>query len=247
METQSATILTGYSEREKGAYLAALASLSTADRQATPDEVDHLREMAKAAGLSPAQEEFIVHAAIDMTGEDLKKCLDVLKTSDLKYSLITDLIALAKADESYSEEEKTNIERISEYLGLNNKQVSVLDEFVSKAATKEVEPEQVSQPGFMESLGLKKNFADAGLNIGSMGRGLMGVLGPLVLGGLAAKALGGNRGFGRRATGGLGGMLGGGMLGGGLPGGMGGLGSLINGINRSRNNRSLGGLLGRII
>jgi uncharacterized tellurite resistance protein B-like protein len=243
METQSATILTGYSEREKGAYLAALASLSTADRQATSEETEHLREMAKAAGLSQAQEDFIVHAAADMTGEDLKKCLDVLKGSELKYSLITDLIALAKADESYSEEEKTNIERISQYLGLDNKQVSVLDEFVSKAATKNAEPEQVSQPGFMESLGLKKNFADAGLNINSMGRGLMGILGPLVLGGIAAKALGGNRGFGGRSMGGgLGGMLGGGMM-----GGMGGLGSLMNGINRSRNNRSLGGMLGRIL
>jgi uncharacterized tellurite resistance protein B-like protein len=239
METQSATILTGYSEREKGAYLAALASLSTADRQATTEETEHLREMAKAAGLSQAQEDFIVHAAADMTGEDF-----VLKSSELKYSLVTDLIALAKADESYSEEEKTNIERISQYLGLDNKQVSLLDEFVSKAATKNVEPEQVSQPGFMESLGLKKNFADAGLNMNTMGRGLMGILGPLVLGGIAAKALGGNRGFGGRSMGG--GMLGG-MLGGGMMGGMGGLGSLMNGINRSRNNRSLGGMLGRIL
>jgi hypothetical protein len=181
---------------------------------------------------------------VDMTGEDLKKCLDELKTSELKYSLVTDLIALAKADESYSDEEKTNIEKISQYLGLDNKQVSLLDEFVSKAATKDVEPEQMSRPGFIESLGLKKNFSDAGMNIGGMGRGLMGILGPMVLGGLAAKALGGNRGFGGRSMGG--GMLGG-MLGGGMMGGMGGLGSLISGINRSRNNRSLGGMLGRVI
>ena len=110
METQEKSILTGHTEREKGAYLAALASLSTADRSATQDELDHLREMAEAADLSEQQTQFILHAATDISGEDLKKCLDILKDSDLKYSLISDMIALAKADGQYSGEEKENID-----------------------------------------------------------------------------------------------------------------------------------------
>src|SRR4051812_42751726 len=100
MELNTESILTGYSEREKGAYLAALASLSTADRQASQQELDHLREVAQAAGLSQQQEQFILQSATDISGEELKKCLDVLKTSQLRFSLITDLIALAKADEN---------------------------------------------------------------------------------------------------------------------------------------------------
>jgi hypothetical protein len=44
----------------------------------------------------------------------------------------------------------------------------------------------------------------------------------------------------------LGGLLGGGRMSGGM-GGLGGLGSLIGGITKSRNNRSIGGLLGRIL
>jgi uncharacterized tellurite resistance protein B-like protein len=251
MNTQTESILTGYSEREKGAYLAALASLATADRAASEEELDHLREMAKAAGLSEQQEEFIIHSATDITGEDLKKCLDVLKSSDLKYSLVTDLIALAKADNSYSDEEKKNIESISQYLGITNNQVSLLDQFVDKAAEKDPSPEEATRPGFPESLGMKDKFSQAGLNVGSMGS-IIGMLGPLLLGGIAGRALGGNRRGGLGGMGGglmggvLGSVLGGGRMPGGT-GGLGGLGSLIGGITQSRNNRSMGGLLGRLL
>jgi uncharacterized tellurite resistance protein B-like protein len=252
MQLQQETILTGHTEREKGAYLAALASLATADRRASEDELNHLREIAKSAGLSPQQEEFIVHSATDISGEDLKKCLDVLRTSDLRYSLITDLIALAKADENYTEDEQANIEKIANYLDVDSKQVSVLDQFVSKAAEKAESPEALNKPGFLDSLGLRDKFSNAGFNMGSMGRGLMGMLGPMLLGGIAARALGGRRTS--MGGGGLGGGLLGGMLGGvmgsnrmGMGGMGGGLGSLLNGLNRSRNNRSMGGLLGRLM
>lgn len=254
MQTQSASVLTGYSEREKGAYLAALASLSTADRQASQEELDHLREVAHAAGLSPQQEQFILDSATDISGEELKKCLDVLKTSQLRYSLITDLIALAKADENYTEDEKENIEKIARYLDVNGSQVDVLDEFVSKAAEKDPSPEQAQSSGFLDSLGMRDKLSKAGLNFGGGGGGgLMGMLGPILLGGIAAKALGGRRrtGGGMLGGGGLGGGLLGGALGGMLGGGMGGvgggLGSILGGMNRSRKSRSMGGLLGRIL
>lgn len=238
MEIQSEPILTWYSEREKGAYFAALASLATADRKASQEELDHLRDMAKAAGLSQQQEDFILHAANDITGEDLTQCLDILKKSDLRYSLVTDLIALAKADGTFTDEDKAHVEKIAQYLEVDQKQVSVLDKFVSKAAAAEPSsPEEVQQPGFLDSLGMRDKFKKAGLDMGAMGKNIMGMLGPLVLGGIAARAL-----RGRRSS--MGGM-GGGMLGGRMGMG-GGLGSLISGINRSRGNRRMGGMLGRL-
>jgi uncharacterized tellurite resistance protein B-like protein len=258
MQLESESVLAGYSEREKGAYLAALASLSTADRQASQEELDHLREMAQSAGLSQQQEQFILDSATDISGEELKKCLDVLKTSQLRYSLITDLIALAKADENYTEDEKENIEKIAKYLGVDSNQVDVLDEFVSKAAEKDPSPEQAQSSGFFDSLGMREKLSKAGLNSGG-GGGLMGMLGPILLGGIAAKALGrkttrsGGGGMfgGASGGGGLGGGLLGGVLGSVLGGGMGGLGgglgSILGGINRGRNNKSLGGMLGRIL
>jgi uncharacterized tellurite resistance protein B-like protein len=250
MQIQSETILAGYSEQEKAAYLGALAALATADREATGQELDHFREIAQAAGLSPELEQEILHAAQDVSGQDLKKCLDVLKTSDLRYSLITDLIALAKADDSYTEDEKRNIEKVSRYLQVDQNQFSVLDQYVSQAAETPHAAEEIAKPGFQKSLGMQDKFLNAGFNPGAIGKSLFGFLGPMLLGGMAARALGG----GRRSSGMggmLGGLLGGGsMMGGGgfgLPGGLsGGLGSILSGMNQSRNNQSMGGLFGRL-
>ena len=236
MEIKSQTILTGYSDQEKGAYLGVLASLATADRQASPEEIEQIKDVAHSAGLSSSQEAAVIRAATELSGEELIKCLDILKSSNLRFSLITDLIALAEADASYTEDEKKNIEKISQYLQIDQKQFSLLDQFVHKAAEK---PEEVNRPGFLESLGLKDQFAKAGVNPQAIGKGLLGMLGPILLGTMAAKAMRG-RGMG----GSLGGMLGGNSMGMGVPGGFG---SILSGLNRSRNTRSMGGLLGRLL
>ena len=81
MEVQSETLLTKYAEHEKVAYLGALAGLATADREASDEEIEHLREIAHAAGLSAEDEQNILQAAKDISGNDLKKHLDVLKGS----------------------------------------------------------------------------------------------------------------------------------------------------------------------
>jgi len=252
MEVQSETLLTKHAEHEKVAYLGALAGLATADREASDEEIEHLREIIRAVGLSNENEQNILEAAKDTSGNDLKRHLDVLKGSDLRYSLITDLIALAKVDESYTEEERKNIERVAMYLNVDQSQFSVLDQFVNKAATEERTPEELVRPDYLQSTGMAQNFSNAGFDLASVGKSLFGFLGPVLLGSLAGRTLGGRKGSG--ALGGLGGALLGGLLrggtntgGGGLPGGIGGLGSLISGLNTSRNNQSLGGLLGRLL
>ena len=252
MEVRSETLLTKYAEHEKAAYLGALAGLATADREASDEEVQQFREIARTAGLSAQDEQNILQAAKDTTGNDLKKHLDVLKGSMLRYSLITDLITLAKADQSYTDEERTMIEKVAKYLNVDEKQFSVLDQLVNKAAAEGTSPEEVAKPEYLASTGMAEKFSNAGFDIGSIGKSLFGLLGPVLLGTLAGKALGK-----RGGSGGLGG-LGGGLLGGllqgrnnpggmGLPGGMGGLGSLISGLNTGRNNQSLGGLLGKLL
>src|SRR6476620_4600081 len=100
MEKQ--TILEGYSDLEKGAYLGAIASIATADRQATEEELTYIRELCEAADLSGEQTNLIERAATELSGEELNRCLDVLKGSDLKHSLITDMIAFAKSDGNYT-------------------------------------------------------------------------------------------------------------------------------------------------
>jgi uncharacterized tellurite resistance protein B-like protein len=249
MEVQSETLLTKYAAHEKVAYLGALAGLATADREASTDEIEQLREIAHAAGLSNEDEQNILQAAKDMSGNDLKNHLDVLKGSPLRYSLITDLISLAKADGNYTDEERKMIEKVAKYLNVSENQFAALDQLVNKAAADGRSPEEFARPDYLQSTGMEQKFSNAGFDMGSIGKSLFGFLGPVLLGSLAGGALGKTTGSG--AFGGLGGALLGGLLQGrskaGGMGSPGGLGSLISGLNTSRNNQSMGGLLGRLL
>ena len=248
MEPNTEEFLSGYSSEEKAAYLGALASLATADRHADEQEVEHFREMASTAGISEVETETILEAAHDTTGDYLLKSLDALKRSELRFSLVTDLIALAKADENYTSTEKTNIEKVSRYLGVNRDQFSILDQFVDKAAHSDSDDEEISKPEFMRSLGMQNQFSGAGINMSSIGSGLLRFLGPMLLGGMAARTLGGRR---TGSGGGMGGMFGNNPMSMGRTGGLGGLGgglgSIISGMSRGRNNQSVGGMLGRLL
>jgi uncharacterized tellurite resistance protein B-like protein len=240
---QSEKLLKDYTDVEKGAYIGAIASIATADKSASEEEMEFLDALADSAQLSPEQKETVRRAATELTGEELQKCLDVLKGSDLRFSLVTDLIAFAEADQNYSPEEKTNIEKIAQHLNINKQQFSLLDQFVKKTATTEVTPQQVQSQGFLGSLGMGDQFKSAGINMSSLTKGLLGVAGPIILAGLLRG--GRRRSMGGGYGGGLGGALGGGMLGGGMRGG--GLGSLIGMLSGGRGLGSTGGLFSRVL
>ena len=241
-------LLKDHTDEEKGAYLGAISSLATADRSASEEELEYIRDLAASADLSPQQQEYVVRAATELTGEELQRCLEILKNSDLKFSLITDLISFAESDKNYSPEEKANVEKIAQYLGVNRQQFSLLDQFVKKTAAAQVTPEEVQKPGFMESLGLEDKMKSAGINSSTLMKTVLGIAGPLVLasmfnrrrsGGFGGGMLGGGGGMG-------GGMLGRGMMGGGMMGG--GIGSVISMLNGGRGGfGSTGGLLGRML
>ncbi len=249
-------LLKDFSDREKGAYLGAIASIATADHSASEEEIEHMEMLAESAGLSDSQKESVVRAATELSGDELARCLEVLKTSELRFSLVTDLIAFGQADQNYSAEEKKNVEKIAAHLDINKEQFSLLDQFVDK--TQDAQPahqEEVSSPGFLQSLGLEEKFKNAGIDWRTIGKGLLGIAGPLLL----AKMMSGRRGGNQMASsgdgGGLGSMLSGGLLAGGLGsllgGGRnssgGGIGSLISGLSGGRGFGNSGGLLSRLL
>ncbi|MEJ7626266.1 MAG: TerB family tellurite resistance protein [Ferruginibacter sp.] len=254
---QKITILDGYSNIEKGAYLGAIASIATADRTASEEELEYLEALTESANLTEEQGELIRQAASsEMSDSDLTRCLDELKNSDLRFSLVSDVIAFAEADESYSEEEKRYVEKIATHLGVNQEQFSLLDQFTKKAV-KEVpnqaaalESEETSPNSFFESLGFGDKLKNAGINKNSLFRGALGILGPLLLSRMLS---GGRRGGNTNRSGGLLGGGGGGLLGGGGGGGLlggllGGGGGLLGGLlGGGRGFSGAGGLLGRIL
>jgi uncharacterized tellurite resistance protein B-like protein len=235
-QTQT-TILSGYTNLEKGAYLGAIASLATADRVATEEEIDYINALIESAEISDDQAELIRKVANSEVGDDdLERFLSVLKTSELRFSLVSDVIAFAQADNNYTEQEKEKVKQIASYLGVNPEQFSVLDEFTQKAVdevpqhAEELESEQTTPSSFFSSLGFGDKLKNAGINTNSLFKGALGIIGPILL----AKMFTGRRG--RNSMGG-GGLLGG-ILGSAMGSGM--LGSLLGG-------KSSGGLLGGLL
>jgi uncharacterized tellurite resistance protein B-like protein len=227
-------VLEGYSDQEKGAYLGAVASIATADRQASEEEMQYIAALCEAADISETQKEAVMRAANELSGEELKKCLDILKNSDLKYSLVTDVIAFAKADNNYAAEEQKRVEEISQYLEVNQTQFSLLNEFTEKAAVKDVPAEEKAKPSFLSSLGLNDKLKNAGINSNGLMKGLLAIGGPILLGSILSGAMR-RRGRGTGMFGNMGGLMGGA-----------GLGSIIGMLSGGRGFRNTGGLLGRI-
>jgi uncharacterized tellurite resistance protein B-like protein len=228
-------VLEGYSDQEKGAYLGAVASIATADRTASDEEMQYIAALCDAADISEQQKEAVIRAASELSGDELKKCLDILKNSELKYSLVTDVIAFAKADKHYADEEQQKVKEMSQYLGVDQNQFSLLNEFTDKAAAKDVPAEEKASPSFLSSLGLNDKLKNAGINTSGLMKGLLGMAGPIILGSLLSGALR-RRGRGTGMLGNMGGRMGGG-----------GLGSIIGMLSGGRGFGNSGGLLGRIL
>src|SRR5687768_13321645 len=98
MNEQETQLLKNYSEQEKAAYLGAIASVASADRVASAEEVQFLTLLSQSAGLSAEGQQEVVAAAQDSSNISVRQCLDILKNSELRFSFITDVMSFAKAD-----------------------------------------------------------------------------------------------------------------------------------------------------
>ncbi|KAA9331817.1 TerB family tellurite resistance protein [Adhaeribacter soli] len=235
MENQEVQLLKDYSDTEKGAYLGAIASIASADRDASEQEIKFLAALSESAGLSQESTRAVLSAAHDPANLSVQKCLDVLKGSDLRYSFITDIMSFAKADGHLSGEEEELIKGMADYLGVNQQQYGVLKEFVNVADESAKKGEIVEAHALGASSestggGMGDMLKKAGIPADGLMKGVLAVAAPILI---ASILRGGSRRGGM--MGGMGGM-GGGLLGGGLLGGL--LGSVMSGgMNR-------GGMMG---
>jgi uncharacterized tellurite resistance protein B-like protein len=227
-------ILEGHTDIEKTAYLGAIASIATADRQATEEELAYISGLCNAAGLNADQTTTVQNAATDLSGKELEKNLEVLKNSNLKFSLVADLMTFAKSDNNYSEEEDESIHKIAEYLGVDQHQFSLLDQFADKATNTDIDTTQNNPQQILNGSGIKDKLENAGINSSSLLKGLISIAAPMILSRVFSRGMG--RSTGASTSGGLGGLLGGG-----------GLGSLIGMLSGGRGLGSAGGMLGRIL
>lgn len=239
-------LLNDYSPEERSAYLKAVTALATADRTASDEEKELLTMIAESANIPAEDIDNILSAAgHPNTEKEFQQSLDILKNSELRFSLMTDLLAFAESDNTVTPEEKQYLEKVAAHLNINQQQFSTINQFVNKTADAEVRQQATSEPqGFLESIGMNNQFNNAGMNFGNISKGLLGMLGPILLGKLMGRNTGGGSGLGGllgglTGRGGLGGMLGGSGSGGGL-------GSLISMLNGGKGMGNIGGMLGRM-
>ncbi|UOQ73444.1 TerB family tellurite resistance protein [Hymenobacter cellulosilyticus] len=225
-------LLQNYSEPEKAAYLSVIASLASADREASAAEVEFLQQLAQNAGLSQGATQQVLTAAQDASNESIKQNLDALRGSDLRFSLITDLISFARADGAYSNTEEEMVNKMAAYLGINQQQTQALESVVDQAASVPHDPQDPGKQGFLS--GVTNKLESVGIPKGALMAGLLGVVAPMVISGVMNR---GGRSAGMGSMGGMGGGLGS-VLGGGSMGG------LLGGAASSGMGGLLGGLLG---
>jgi uncharacterized tellurite resistance protein B-like protein len=214
-------LLQNYSEAEKTAYLSAIASLATADREASGAETQFLQALTQQAGLSGGATQQVLAAAQDSNNQSIQQNLDALKGSDLRFSLVTDLISFARADGSYANDEEAMVGKMAAYLGINEQQKQTLETVVDQAATVAHNPEDPAKKGFFDSIGDK--LSSVGIPKGALMAGLLGVVAPMVV----SRVMSGGQSRGMGSGGGLMGGSMGGLLGGATQGGMG---SLLGGL-----------------
>lgn len=227
-------ILAGASPAEKTAYLTAIASIATADNAASETELTYLLNLADHAGLSDSDKAVVQQAALDTSGSGLKSALDQLKSSELRFSLVTDLIAFAESDNNLAPEEKEHIASVASYLGINKEQLEALNAYVKQAAEQPAEAfASAGSPaggGLLDSLGIGDKLQSSGINIGSLAKGLLSFVGPMIIGNLVSKGL--NRG-GTSSNAGL--------------GGLGDISSLVGSLTGGRGMSGIGGFLSNLL
>lgn len=241
MENQDVQLLKDYTDNEKGAYLGAIASIASADREASEQELQFLAALSDTAHLSEESKQAVLSVAQDPKNLSVQKCLDVIKNSDLRFTFITDIMGFAKADGNLSGEEEQLIKGMADYLGVNKEQYGVLKQFV-EVADESARKGEVVQPQALGGQtaaepegGFDAMLKKVGIPSNGLMKGVLAIAAPLLI----SKILMGNRRGGM--MGGMGGM-GGGLLGGGLLGGL--LGSVMGGGISRGGMGGLGGLMG---
>lgn len=156
---------------QRAAYLGVIASLTTADRRASEEEVAFLSALAQQTGLPQQQAQTVVDAALDPSTGALQENLAVLRNSELKYSLLHDLLAYAQSDGNFSAEEKKFIESLASSLQISHDQYRAVDNF---------QRAQETGGDVSEAANALRNTGVPAQSSGFLGQ-LVATLGPIVL------------------------------------------------------------------
>lgn len=120
--------LIDFNESDRADYMAVVASVAGADGHVSSEEILALRELCKHFVLGPDARGRVMAATVPGT-EDMGADLQRLAGTDLRFSLVLDLCAMAWKDGKLVEAEEAGIRGFAEQLAVEPAQVGALARF----------------------------------------------------------------------------------------------------------------------
>jgi uncharacterized tellurite resistance protein B-like protein len=122
--------LTDYPEDEKVDYLSIVGTIAAADGKITDNELSRLREFCMTIGLGGMGVGMIIGAVENPSGVDFQTILARLSQTDLKFTLLTDMLFMAHADGIVAPGEEEEIRQVAAMLNINQDQIEAMNKYV---------------------------------------------------------------------------------------------------------------------
>lgn len=113
-------------------YLMIVASMAGADVVLDQAEMDQLKNLCGELGLPEKETEKILTASHRPTAS-IERHLEGLKGSPLRFTLLSDCISLAYADDVYGKDEQHEVHELARALDVSTEQLAAIEKFVEAA------------------------------------------------------------------------------------------------------------------
>ena len=122
--------LTDFDESERTDYMMVVASMAGQDGAVTSEEIYAVRQLSLQFVLGPEARGKVM-AATATPPENMDDILERLSKTDLRYSLLLDLAAMAYRDGVFTEQEAEEFDRLSRRLGVDEAHSKAILTFAS--------------------------------------------------------------------------------------------------------------------
>lgn len=122
--------LTDFDESERTDYMIVVASMAGQDGAVTSEEIFAVRQLSLQFVLGPEARGKVM-AATAMPPHDMDQIIERLSHTDLRYSLLLDLAAMAYRDEVFTKAEEEEYHRLAAGLGVDDQHSKAILNFAS--------------------------------------------------------------------------------------------------------------------
>jgi uncharacterized tellurite resistance protein B-like protein len=120
-------------QEERVAYATVVGAMAAADDVVSKEEIARLRELGKTLKLSQSEQNAVIAAVEARDTKAAHRALDRLRSSDFRFTLYTDCLTVAYADDKIVPAEENALSEVAHALGVSDAQAAALREYVEAA------------------------------------------------------------------------------------------------------------------